>query len=146
MRIYSSRSKPAAMKLLEKVPIFAGLSEPERKSLSRVAVEKSFAADASIVEQGENGVGFYLLTEGAAEVRRNRRLLKKLRPGDFFGEMALFEESPRNASVIAVGPARCLVFSRWDFWAVAMDKPAVLRGIVEELARRLGETDRALTD
>lgn len=146
MPFYASKANRTAMRMLEKVPIFSGLSERHRESLSRVAVEKKFAPDAQIVEQGEKGVGFFLLTEGSAAVRRNGRQLKELGPGDFFGEMALFEDSPRNAGVFALEPTQCLVFSRWDFWAFAMDKPTVLRGIVEELARRLGATDQALTD
>ncbi len=146
MPVFASKANPAAMRMLEKVPIFSNLSDRERRSLSRVAVAKSYDAGSEIVKQGEKGVGFFLLTGGAAAVRRNGRLLKRLGPGDFFGEMALFDETPRSAGVFAIEPTDCLVFSRWDFWALAMDKPAVLRGMIEELARRLGETDRALSD
>jgi CRP/FNR family transcriptional regulator, cyclic AMP receptor protein len=141
-----SRADPAVLHMLEKVPIFSSLTDRERKSLAKDAAEKNFPEGATIVKQGDKGIGFYLVTEGRAEVRRKGRLLAKLGPGEFFGEMALFEEAPRTADVIASEPTRCLVFSRWEFWGFAMDKPRVLRSIVEELARRLGETDRALTE
>ncbi|HEV2316751.1 MAG TPA: cyclic nucleotide-binding domain-containing protein [Thermoplasmata archaeon] len=146
MPVFASKANPAAMKMLEKVPIFANISVRERESLSRVAAERTFEPGAQIVQEGEKGVGFFLLSDGAAEVRRKGHVLKTLGPGDFFGEMALFEDAPRNAGVFATRPTQCLVFSRWEFWAFAMDKPSILRGMVEELAHRLGETDRALTD
>ena len=146
MPVFASKGNPAAMKMLETVPIFSNITNRERESLSRVAVERSFAPGEQIVQEGEKGVGFYLLTEGSAEVKRKDHVLKTLGPGEFFGEMALFEDSPRNAGVFATKPTKCLVFSRWEFWAFVMDKPTVLRAMLEELAHRLTETDRALTD
>lgn len=146
MTVFGSKADPAAMRMLEQVPIFANITNRERESLAKVAAERTFAPGAQIVQEGEKGMGFYMITGGAAEVRRKDRVLKSLGPGDFFGEMALFQDAPRNAGVFATQPTQCLVFSRWEFWAFAMDKPTILRAMVEELAHRLGETDRALTE
>jgi CRP/FNR family transcriptional regulator, cyclic AMP receptor protein len=129
-----------------RVPIFNGMTERQLRGLAKYAAGREFAEGASIVKQGEKGIGFYLILDGGVEVRGKGRRLATLKSGDFFGEMALFEQQPRSADVIATRPTRCLVLSRWEFWGFAMDKPQLLRGIIAELARRLGDTNRALSE
>lgn len=99
-----------------------------------------------MVKQGEKGLGFYLLLEGQVEVRRKGRRLATLGPGEFFGEMALFDDQPRSADVVALQPTRCLVLTKWEFWGFAMNQPRMLRGMLAEMARRLAETDRSLSE
>lgn len=131
--------------MLERVPIFSSLTSRQLKRLAKDAQERTFAAGVSVVKQGEKGVAFYLLLEGRVDVSRRGRRLATLGPGQFFGEMALFEEQPRSADVVASEPTRCLVLSKWEFWGFAMGEPRVLRSILEEMAHRLSETDRALS-
>ncbi len=132
--------------MLEKVPIFSSLTDRQLRRLARDAMERSFPEGAEVVKQGEKGVGFYLVLDGAVEVRRKGRRLANLGPGHFFGEMALFDEEPRSADVVATRPTRCLVLSRWEFWGFAMTQPQMLRGMLQEMARRLVATDRALSE
>jgi len=132
--------------MLEKVPIFSMLSERQLRGLAKDALERSYAEGAEVVKQGDKGVGFYLLLDGRVEVRRKGRRLATLGPGHFFGEMALFDNEPRTADVIATEPTRCLVLSKWEFWGFAMSEPRMLRGMLEEMARRLGATDRSLSE
>lgn len=132
--------------MLDKVPIFGSLSERQLRKLAQGLAQREFPEGTTVVKQGEKGIGFYLVLDGAVEVRRKGRKLASLRPGDFFGEMALFDETVRNADVVATKPTRCAVLAKWEFWGVAMDQPKMLRGMLEELARRLGETNRALTE
>jgi CRP/FNR family transcriptional regulator, cyclic AMP receptor protein len=132
--------------MLEKVPIFSMLSERQLRGLAKDALERSYAEGAEVVKQGDKGVAFFLLLDGRVEVRRKGRRLATLGPGHFFGEMALFDNEPRTADVIATEPTRCLVLSKWEFWGFAMSEPRMLRGMLEEMARRLGATDRALSE
>ena len=132
--------------MLEHVPMFSSLSDRPLRGLARDAKERSYEPGAVVVKQGEIGVGFYLLLNGKVDVRRKNRKLATLGPGAFFGEMALFDEQPRSADVVATEPTRCLVLSKWEFWGFAMDQPAVLRGILGEMARRLRETDQSLSE
>lgn len=109
-------------------------------------MERAYPAGTSVVKQDESGIGFYLILEGHADVRRRNRRLATLGAGDFFGEMALFGDEPRSADVVATEPTRCLVLSRWEFWGFAMGQPGMLRRMLQETARRLSETNRALSE
>ncbi len=132
--------------MLGRAPIFSALTEKQLKSLAKSAKVVGYPADARVVKQGEAGIGFYLLLRGAAEVRQGTRVLARLGPGQFFGELTLFDEQPRSADVVAVQASECAVLSRWEFWGFAKSEPDVLQGVLREMARRLRETNRALTE
>jgi CRP/FNR family transcriptional regulator, cyclic AMP receptor protein len=123
--------------MLGSVPLFSSLTTRQRKSIADSGKERSYPAGASIVKLGEKGVGFYLVLEGKANVRKENRSVAALGPGQFFGEMALFDEQPRTADVIAESPTRCLVLSSWEFWGALSKEPEVLRALMQEMVRRL---------
>jgi CRP-like cAMP-binding protein len=138
---------PAALDaLLGRAPIFSSLTDRQLRSLARTVKVVSFPAKAPIVKQGEPGIALYILLRGEAEVRQGNRTLGRLGPGQFFGEMTLLDEQPRSADVVAVQPTECAVLSRWEFWGFAKGEPEVLQGIGREMARRLREADRALSE
>jgi len=142
----SVRSPSDIATLLGKAPIFSGLTDRQLKSLAKTAKVVSFPVDARVVKQGEPGIGLYLLLTGEAEVRQGGRALARLGPGQFFGEMTLLDEQPRSADVVAVRPCECAVLSRWEFWGFAKGEPEVMQAVLREMARRLRETNRALSD
>ena len=86
--------------VLLKVPMFRDLNQ---KTLARVVKNCpgswSFAAESVIVREGDEGVGFFLITDGHVEVTKDGRELTKLGTGDFFGEMALLDNFRRSATV-----------------------------------------------
>ncbi len=94
-------------KLLQGAPFFARLSSEDLEGILRVGVSVSFAPGEAIVEQGDVGDGMYVLTEGVAEVDVGGRF-HRLKPGDFFGEMALVSAGKRIATVKAVEPVEAL--------------------------------------
>ncbi len=130
---------------LRKSALLSGLKDRQLKLLARHAQVREIAKDAVVVTRGEKGVGFYVILEGRVLVRKGSTVLARLGPGDFFGELALFEDKPRSADVIATEPTTVVVLSRWEFWGFASDKPEVLRSILTEMARRLSETSRVPT-
>jgi CRP-like cAMP-binding protein len=65
----------------------------------------------------------------------------QLGPGSFFGELALFDDAPRNASVAAAGPAALAVFSRARFRTALDDIPALRDSLLRGMARRLHDLD-----
>jgi len=128
-------------------PLFSGLSKGQLKSIVRSSKERSFKKGEAIVREGEeSGVGFYLIVGGSAEVRRDGRSLTKLARGQFFGEMGLLDQQPRSADVVALEDTDCLVLSAPTFWSLVSTNPKIGRALVQELARRLRETDRTLTE
>ncbi len=135
----SADQKKAA---IGKVPLFVGLKDRQLQRLADRMVERTFAAGDVIVEQGQGGEGFYILTAGKAEATRTRLDGEKIPvntfgPTDFFGELALLDETgTRTASIVATQPTTCLVLTRWDFIATLRQDADMAVYILQELAKR----------
>jgi len=134
------------VEIFRKIPLFRSLEERELKALANLSKEMTFKAGDPIVKEGDAGLGFYLIKEGEAKVRHGDRTVATLGRGDFFGEMALLDDQPRSADVIATEPTKCLVLLRWNFWSMISKNPNVVRGLLREMSRRLRETDKAMTE
>jgi CRP/FNR family transcriptional regulator, cyclic AMP receptor protein len=138
----SDRDKSVA---LGSVPLFAGLSEESMERLTAVAGELEFRAGQLIVRQGQAGTGLYVILEGEASVLRGSTELARLRAGDFFGELAVFDQRPRMASARAEAPTRCLAIASWDLLRLLEQDPALslnmIRGLVERV-RASGDSHR----
>lgn len=89
---------------LKKIPLFEGVSDADLRRIADSAKERRFDAGAAIVSAGEPGHGFYLILDGRVEVRQGGRAIATLGSGDYFGELALIRERPRNATVVAKDP------------------------------------------
>ncbi len=130
---------------LRRVPLFGGIPDSGLDSIARQLSERSYEPGAVIVKQGEPGVGFYLIDEGKVEVEQGGRSLATLGPGDFFGELALLEDVPRTATVIARAPTRCLQLVRWNFRAILKENPDIAVRLLETAVRRLRRHEGELT-
>ena len=140
------RTESAAAKMLATVPMFQSLSARQLRGLVSASKERDFPAGEHVVSRGDPGLGFFLIIDGEVQVKRGTRTLATLGPGQFFGEMALLDKQPRSADVITTKPTKCLVLSQWEFWGYVADTPQVLRGILSEMARRLRESNKALSE
>jgi CRP-like cAMP-binding protein len=138
--------KSASVEALDSVPLFRGLDKADLIMIANSSKEMSFRPGDTIVKEGGAGLGFYLLIDGEASVRRKGKTVARLRKGSFFGEMALLDNQPRSADVIAEAPTRCLVILRWNFWSLITKNKRMVRGLLEEMARRLRATNAALTE
>ena len=137
----------SASSYLKDATIFSVLSDKELSAILRTAKERSFDAGSKIVEEGSLGIGFYLILAGQVEVRRGVHVLARLGAGQFFGELALLHgDLPRSADVVALEETRCLVLPRWDLLALIKTHPELALRMLAELARRLQETDQALSE
>jgi len=136
----------AVVEMLKKVPICSGLSEKELKSMVKLSRERRFESGDNIVRKGEEGVGFYLIIDGAVEIRSDGNTLSKLGPGQFFGEMSVLDRQPRSADVLSVQPTRVLVLTAWDFKGLISAKPTIAFKMLQELVRRLRNTDMSLSE
>lgn len=133
---------------LGEVPLFNGLSQRQLKRLSRLFKERRFAAGRAVVKQGEmSGVGFFVISEGEASVTVDGTYVKRLGPGDHFGELALISQQVRAATVTADAPLTCQVINFWDFRSFAKDNPEVvwklLQGVVDLLMEQRDRFARA---
>ena len=126
---------------LRKVPLFEGISNADLQRIAESAKERRFEAGAPIVSAGEPGHGFYLIINGRVEVTRGDRTIATLGPGDYFGELALIREMPRNATVVAKDPTTCLALARWDFKGIVVANPSIAIRILETVASRIQDDE-----
>ena len=125
---------------LAAIPLFAGLSESERRDLATRMTSWSCQPREVIVREGDLGDRFFVVARGKVAVvvgpAEAERRLAVLSDGDFFGEMALVSEAPRMASVIALQPTALLALSREEFARLLDDHPHVRAAIALAIARR----------
>ena len=129
--------------LLKNTPIFARTSEKSLESMIKSAVIKTVSSGDKVVQEGQGGVGFYLILDGKAEVIKEGEKLAELETGNFFGELGVIDGLPRTADVVAVTEIKCWILSQWAMKSVIENHPEVALSMLEELARRLRATDAA---
>jgi CRP-like cAMP-binding protein len=129
--------KNTKVELIKNVPLFAPLSKAQLGQVASIADEVGLPEGRQLTSQGERGREFFVLLDGEAEVRRNGRKVATMRPGDFFGEIALVSDRPRTATVTTTNPARVLVIRDTDFRAVLLRTPQIALKVMEAIARRL---------
>jgi CRP-like cAMP-binding protein len=117
--------------------MFSGLDDKRRKSIAGQGKVMSYKAGDSIVEEGSMGVGFYLILDGRAEVRKGGKVLANLGKGQFFGEMSLIDSQPRSADVVAVSPTQCWALSSWVFDSMVKATPDIALMMLKEVVKRL---------
>ncbi|MEP7082165.1 MAG: cyclic nucleotide-binding domain-containing protein [Chloroflexota bacterium] len=127
---------------LASVPLLAGLDDRVRRRLAQIGKRRTYAAGETIVEEGEKGVALYVILSGRVRVERSGEALGELGPGDFFGELALIEDEPRSATVIAVDETECILFVAWEFRALIKEQPQVAVPIMLALIERLHRRER----
>jgi voltage-gated potassium channel len=79
----------------------------------------------------------FVLEEGTVEVQTPDGRAWELGPGEFFGELALLTDHPRNARIQAKTPVRCLAISRMDFQKLLKEEPDIAVAMLPKLAQRI---------
>jgi CRP/FNR family transcriptional regulator, cyclic AMP receptor protein len=133
--------------VLDHVPLFAGLNEAEIKAISGLGTIRAFPKDAVIITEGGDPQALYIVIEGNVRVyltsQDGREItLRTQGPREYFGELALLDDAPASASVIALESCRCLALSKQSFKRCYADYPDVSLRLLQQLANRV----RQLTD
>jgi CRP/FNR family transcriptional regulator, cyclic AMP receptor protein len=138
-------SRDRLVEQLKEVTLFSACSRGDLKIVARHTARVEVPPKTAIVSQGERGDSFYVLMEGEAAVRRKsgrtNRKVATLGPGGYFGELALLDPAPRNATVEAVSPCTLAVVDARVFRALVRDVPAMSEKLLAGMARRLREAD-----
>eukprot|EP00981_Chlorochromonas_danica_P007485 scaffold1755_cov258-Ochromonas_danica.AAC.7 len=107
------------IRILKSIKLFEKLNKQEIMRVSQAMVIESFPPEYTIIKQGEQGRKFYIIKQGTAKVEAekngSRSLLSELRPGSYFGEMALLDNDVRKADVISISEVVCFVLDRDAF-------------------------------
>jgi len=138
--------KPETIASLRAIPMFSGVSEDALQSIASLLIERGFPKNKTIVEEGAPGDYMYIIVEGRVKVTKlsgdgREKILELLDVGDFFGEMSLFDEAPRSASVKAMSQVRILALARNDFLRLLSRSPDLALSVIQELTRRLRQVD-----
>lgn len=140
--------------LLKNVYLFNDLSKPELDKILGLAYDKEFGKEEAVFHEGEIGDALFIVMEGQIRISTmvpgvGEEALAVLKPGAYFGEMALIDDFPRSASAIAhEAPVKLLAIYKRDFKKLmAEDKEMaykLMSVFIRTLSSRLRETDEKL--
>ena len=142
--------------ILAHVPLFSGLSGAEIQLVLNHSTKKTVAKNTIVISEGDQSASLYVIITGKVKVflqdgEGKEVVLNYQGPGEYFGELALLDNAPRSASVMAVQKSTFLVVSKQEFKQMLSSHPdiafALIKGLVVRL-RLLTENvkDLALTD
>jgi len=155
--IFRRRDKEEAdiFDMLKKVPIFQDLGRREFNKIESILHRRNWNADEGIINEGDPGVGMYIIVAGEVRITQvgedgGQQQLATLTGGDFFGEQALLDESPRTASAYANETCRIIGLFRPDLLELIESNPRLGLKIVMRLSQmisvRLRHTNRLLKE
>jgi CRP/FNR family cyclic AMP-dependent transcriptional regulator len=137
--------------LLAQIPLFQGLSDDDREALGERLAEKRFQTGDVVFAQGEKGASMYVVQSGAVQIflpgkeGSSAVPLKDIRTGEYFGELAIFDDKPRSASVRAVVDTVLLELTREVLAEHLGRSKTAAMTILSEMAERLRETNTMLS-
>jgi CRP/FNR family transcriptional regulator len=123
--------------MLKKVPLFAGLDNKELQEIARSMRERRFKAGDTVTQEGAGGVGFFVVEEGQADVNVGGESKGSVGPGDYFGEIALINESPRTATLTARTDMLCYGMTPWDFRPLVESNSAIAWKLLTAMAEKM---------
>jgi CRP/FNR family cyclic AMP-dependent transcriptional regulator len=140
--------------ILSKVPAFSGLAARELKEVAAIVHKREYRAGEPVFAQGDPGLGMYIIQEGEVSIsisgkEDGDRELAVLTDGDFFGELALIDESPRSANARCKTDCILIGFFRPDLFELIEKKNQlgikIIFKLAEIVSQRLRTTDKELS-
>ena len=127
----------APTELLKDVPLFRSLTRDQLETLARSFRERTFPAGSDVTTEGQSGVGFFVIESGTATVSVGGDERRTLGSGDYFGELALIDEQPRSARIVADSDLRCWGLTSWEFRPLVEQNASIAWSMLQTLAQRL---------
>lgn len=135
--------------LLHQVPVFSALAEPELERVAEVTVPRQFATGEVVFREGDESDTCYVVRSGHARAIREHKdgrsiTLARFGPGDIFGELAMFDDEKRSATVEALEPTEAIAILGGDMRRLLREHPDIAVKLIAAIARRLRETNERL--
>ena len=136
----------AVTDILRKVPLFSQLAPSDLERVSEISRERAYPRNSVILFEDDPGDALYVVAQGQVKVvligeDGREVILSVMGEGEFFGEMALVDDEPRSAHVIAMEDSTLLVLRREDFQGILKQTPGIALALLRELSRRLRRVD-----
>ena len=133
--------------MLSNVSLFSGFPEADRNAIAELATIRSFPRNTIIISEGDDSDSMYVVLSGKVKVylsddEGKEIIINILKDGDYFGELALLDESPRSASVMTQEDSKLAVLSKTAFEDCLKTNPSIALEVIKGLSARL----RNLTD
>ncbi|HEY2740603.1 MAG TPA: cyclic nucleotide-binding domain-containing protein [Gaiellaceae bacterium] len=123
--------------MLKRVPLFSGLDQKELLEVASSMRERKFKAGDTVTQEGAGGVGFFVVESGEADVNVGGEAKGSVGPGDYFGEIALINESPRTATLTARTDMVCYGMTPWDFRPLVESNSAIAWKLLTAMAEKM---------
>jgi CRP/FNR family transcriptional regulator, cyclic AMP receptor protein len=135
--VYNCAVASASADTLRNVPLFADLDNRELEQISSSMRERRYQAGDVVTQEGSGGVGFFVVEEGEADVSVGGEAKGSIGPGDYFGEIALINESPRTATLTARTDMVCYGMTPWDFRPLVEGNSAIAWKLLTAMAEKM---------
>jgi CRP-like cAMP-binding protein len=148
-RVQRSEEQLRAEELLAGIPLFHSVPRHRLRAIAQVARRNAYRAGETVIKMGELGSTLHVIRRGRMNVVRDAEgaqplVLASLGPGEFFGELSLFDRGPRSATVIAAEATDTLSLGRSDILDIINRYPEVSLAFLSSLCERLRTTDNLL--
>ena len=132
----------ASIDVLARVPLLAGLDRRDLQRLAKELKPRTFTAGKSATEEGRSGVGFFIVLGGTATVSIAGAEVRRIGPGDYFGEIALLsDDGVRTATITADTDLQCAGLTTWEFRPFLSEHPEIAWSILQTMATRAGDAN-----
>ena len=139
MQLFSHDDKATA---LGRTPLFRNLARGDLVRLAMATEDLEVEAGKVLAREGEIGQEFFVIVDGEVSVSKDGQEIRRLGPGDFFGEIALVWDSPRRtATVTAATPLRFFVLTRQSFRSLISHQPEIEKKVLEAVEERVNATE-----
>ena len=135
--MYNSAVVRGSPQVLKNVPLFAELDDRELGQIAATLRERRFSAGDTVTQEGAGGAGFFVVEQGEAEVSVDGQPRGTIRPGDYFGEIALLTGSDRTATITARTDMVCWGMTPWDFRPLVESNSTIAWKLLTAMADRM---------
>jgi len=129
--------KMSILPILQKIPLFANLSDEDNRKVIDSIMLNFYPAGYTILREGQEGNEMHIIRSGKVEVSRGGQVVNTLGNNEFYGEMALIEDKPRNATIKTLEDSEIFVLKKEDFYNLVRGDESVAKSINQEFLARL---------
>jgi CRP/FNR family cyclic AMP-dependent transcriptional regulator len=148
MKFFGRDTDARKVEMLKNIPIFHELTRKEILEVDELLHERVYEKDEIIFAQGDPGHGIYIIVSGKVQADPLHEFLKtavvEFGPGELVGELALFDESPRIATVVAIERTVTVALFQAEFASLLMKNKSIGVKVLVEIARTLSRRTRHL--